>query len=439
MSGVYRIPEGEFEAYLIPGVRGAFPRGLCRKRKRESRARRALERLHPGFGPSHAVDATGCTVMGKPWLLVTVMTAELLAEHRALAGNAKLAGIDGYFLDGEGNPSVEAPAGPDGQKVFLRGSARYVFSRGSPLPAMAAVALAAFAAVLGLTGSFGTGCGTAPLPSSEPPGPGAYPAGGNGEAEPRFRPDTLSLIDWIAGAVWETGGTLSILDLLPGDGRAAELAVGGVDPAAAMASLEREGILASGSLGAFSLSDNEARFALSYRFAESLAAPETADPTTVDAAGFFPVARSLVLASRGGMDGYGLAPHEAGWCLSLDVSVPSARSPAFLRDLAKGLGEKGLVAVSTRLSANRERDRLRMVFSLRKTGDGPSASGIDFTDLPRAFGFGRNGEPRKESARAERAAVPGAEWERLGSIASDSAGTVVYWRDKEGRIHGFAD
>ncbi len=436
MSGVYRIPAGEFEAYLIPGVRGAFPRGFSMKRERESRARRALERLHPGFGPSHAVDAKGCTVLGKPWLLVTVMTAELLAEHRALAGNAKLAGIDGYFMDGEGNPSVEGPAG---QKVFLRGSARYVFRRGAPLPAIAAVAVAAFAAVLGLTGSFGTGGGPPPFPPSEPPGPGAYPAGGDGEAEPRFLPDTLGLIDWIVGSVSETGGTLSTLDLFPGDGRAAELGVGGVDPAAAMASLERDGVLASGSLGAFSLTDTEARFTLSYRFEESLAAPETADPTTADAAGFFPVARSLVLAARGGMDGYGLAPRGEEGCLSIDVSVPSARSPAFLRELADGLGESGLVAVSARLAANRERDRLRMVLSLRKKGEGPAASKSEFTDLPRAFGFTRIVGPREESARAERAAVPGKEWERLGSIASDSAGTVVYWRDKEGRIHGFAD
>lgn len=448
MKKIYCLPEKDFETYVLPfEALSGFP-GTVPKKTLRLQTRQDLERLHPGFGPSHEVDIKVIRLGEARWRVVTVMTAELLAEHRALAGNSLLAGTERLFFDREGLPLAEekSETKSDASICELRGKNLYVFRRPSRMPLAAAAVLGLCLAAFGMTGSLRLASGFVDAPGA------VIPEQPHIEGETPMTetlaplPDALALLRLLTYPVTESGGSLSHLEITMGYQPGIELSVNGADPASVLSALDKTGFLEQGSFGEVLFAEGQPAFPVRYQLDTNRPLRLTEAPDMGDAARSFPALQALITVARGRFENYRLVSDEAGPLISLEFAISPEHTPSLLRSLETGLPHLGMEAVTLQVEADRAGSFLRIALGLRKTGINPepdiAAAGIagSFERVPRAFGFSSGSHTAGRTAASKvKDRMPARDWEKLGSIKSGSGRTIVYWRDREGKIHGLAD
>lgn len=424
MRNDYVLPADDYESYFVPVPPGKASRG----KNAAARLRVELERLHPGFTPSHEVDARPGTLRGERGFLVTVMREERLLEHRLLSRGCPLyAGM---------------PGGSDLREY------RRVFPKKNPSGAVgfslvAIFLLAALGALAGLTPA-----GRAPV-NPNPPPDAALPdaAGLPGDAGVSL-PDGIALLALLAPRIAESGGWVTRLELSLVNQPGLALSAGGADPARMMASLGGFGLLGEGSLGEIRVQDSTPVYSLDYSFAPGTRFPEGLDPGAGAPGAHFAALRKTVEARGGSVEVIRQGTAEGEGALFCGFSAPLPSMGGLLENLWDYLRPQALVATGLSLEADREGRLLKAGLCLSASGlkgESPPLEGLDA--LSGAFGFRENDPdpPRKPATgdvgpeRGEGSAhgeLLARGWTLVGSIASGGGSPMAYWRDKEGKIHG---
>ncbi len=427
----YAIPRGDFESYFLRAEPGTPPRGKAFR----GWVRSELEKLHPGFGESHAADVKKLRVPGGSWYLATVMRQEVLAEHRALARRAPLVAAEWYVLDAEGAPTL--PTGEShGPKRASRLGPSFAKRPGRAAAYVSLAALLFAACALAL-----------PRPGRATAGSPVSPSGVVIETEraPPL-PDAADLFALIASRIADTGATVSDMEVSSRESPPVRISVGGKGPSAVMASLEGAVPLDAGSFGPVSFSGNVPRYSLSYGFSGNGISPPTEGVAPSSALAFLSRAAESLTASGGTLEAARLGGDDGDRALFIEAAAPLSRSGSVLLGLTETAKASGLVVVSAFAEAGGQDGVLRLRLSLRTalTIGGNPEEGADsgdfgpiearYADVPRAFGFFA-AAPSSQTTLPGKGTGPESGWAAIGTIVDARGRRVVYYRDSGGKIH----
>lgn len=433
MKGTYHIPDSDFEAYFIPPPEGRLLSG----KKAAQWITGELEKIHPGFGASHEIYTRTISILGSKWYLVTVMTTEALIEHRALAGSSRLIAIEGYTVNNEGFPvasrsGLAGSTGPESPEFRTVGKHRYVFPRVDARLLTRAAIVAASLIALTLFGRLSLFRGAEERKPLNTAPPEVY-------SDPLpILPDALILFAAAASGIATSGATLNALDITLHGQSLALLNLSGREPLSVMGPLSNGGFFQDGDFGTVSFIKESPSFSLKYAFPSAYTLPFSDEVKLNVAASAFTPLQKAIIGAGGSLDTLRIAVGPRGNELALRFSTALSASSKLFYSLRDVLDELGFIVMELQADKASSGDILHVEMScgMAKTVISENHEVIGFESIPRAFGYLAAPRPVPiKNVSPSRETLPQDGWERVGSVINESGVSIVYWRDKEGKIH----
>lgn len=447
MSRWYQLPADSYETYVLPRRADAGRNGnaeggrftLLREsaRRRRERILSELESLHPGFTPLHAVDARRLPSGRGQDLLVTVMTAESLADARLQARGARL------FIAVGGKDTVVS-------------SRKRVECFRRPRWPWQAVSFALVLALGACGGSFflaGESPHQAELASEGVHAREAERESGNDPSSPE---PTFPFIDgagWLALVSEKIAGSgtfLSVFDFDLNREPALDVAFRGGDPGIGLSLMEGAGLAAAGIVPVIAWNGGMAEYSQSFAVPSGAIRVERLGGLTgslTDNARLVGQLRAAITASGGTPGASRPFSGNGGTQLEIECSVGFTGASALFAAIDAGLRDSGLALRALRVSLADSGESLHVrLIAARVLEEITGVADKGFTPIPVAFGYVERNDAGLNvgqknvagTARNAEARVGGegsADMERIGMISTGEGLAVSYWRDKEGKIH----
>lgn len=432
MKKKYYLPKNDIDVYVLPVQK-------VNRINTEEIIKNELEKRHPGYSANHTFDYKIITFEMQKHMLVTVINKIRLDEHRILAGNKRMIGIDSLaVVNGALEPVLEVEHESLSNKEFQQSLLRLnlhtaeVFKKKKNKVMIGGFLLVLSTIFLVTVGVIGNQKKPRELVLEE--------SVVNDEVKP-FAPDLLTILHDISSVIVECKGFAVSAFVSYASSLVIDIQLQGVDPSLFLSAIKKIQYLRNTQLSGITYEQNIAQFSVSFSLSNSYSPPSSEPVVLDDFVIIMPIFRKLIINDGGTVISEQLENDISSKKISASYSISMPKASNHFKCLDSFLKINKIHLSALSLEINSDKNSLDVLIKMNKNSvcdDNQElfvdqTTILDYSIIPLSFGFIPKTPVRIESKIMDSPIDPG--WEKIGQILNDDGITVAYFRDRDGKIH----